>query len=652
MNEILALGGVGLAGASGVLAALIGLRTRTGDRLFVCLMLLGAALGMASALGAILGFGASSWKHWGGDPAIEVDALSGMFLAQIYLIGGLGAIYGLGYWSAEQYSDSAGRLRIFYGLMVAGMALLVIARNSILFLIGWEVMAIAAFFSLSIEDRKPGVRDVGFVYLVATRIGTLLVMACFAVLRFSTGSFSLSVTGLDGGTSGASAIFFLALLGFGLKAGLMPLHVWLPAAHATAPSHVSALMSGVLIKMGVYGLLRCSSWFETVPVWWGVLMFSGGMVSALLGVAFAIGQHDLKRLLAYHSVENIGIIVSGFGIALLGRATGHFALVLLGLGGALLHTWNHGLFKALLFLSAGSVIRATETRQIDLLGGLAKKLPRTCLAFFVGAIAISGLPPLNGFASELLVYLGMLRAGSLEIGTIGIAAALGVPVLALVGGLAALCFAKVFGVVFLGTPRSEHGSHAIESPWSMIAPMAVLGICCLILGAAPLLVAPVLERATSAWLGAATPYPLSALAPLGPIAWVNTVLILGVIGMSFLFFRTGPARATYGPTWDCGYAAGSARMQYTASSFSGWILDSFRSVLRPRVEAPELSGPFPGPSRFRSHVPEVVLDLGILPAGRALARIAVWFRWIQKGSVHLYLLYILGALISMLFIWR
>jgi formate hydrogenlyase subunit 3/multisubunit Na+/H+ antiporter MnhD subunit len=239
----------------------------------------------------------------------------------------------------------------------------------------------------------------------------------------------------------------------------MPLHVWLPGAHAIAPSHVSALMSGVLIKMGIYGLVRTFSLFPNPPLWWGQLVLLMGAISGVLGVAFAIGQHDFKRLLAYHSVENIGIICMGLGLALLGRSLGSGALVALGLGGALLHTWNHGLFKGLLFLSAGSVLHAAHTREIDELGGLAKRMPWTSFAFLVGSVAICGLPPLNGFVSELLVYLGLFEVARLPRGVLWLVGAIGAPTLALIGALALACFVKVFGAMFLGEPRWAVRSH-------------------------------------------------------------------------------------------------------------------------------------------------------------------------------------------------
>src|SRR5262249_48114316 len=292
------------------------------------------------------------------------------------------------------------------GTLTAGMALLVIARNSIVFLFGWEAMALSAFFLVTTEDHDGEVRETGWVYLVATHMATLCLFGLFGVLRAASGSFALAPLNPDRLAPGmATAIFILALVGFGLKAGVMPLHVWLPSAHAAAPSHVSAIMSGVLIKMGIYGLVRVTSLFPNPPLEWGGIVLGMGTVSGILGVAFAIGQHDLKRLLAYHSIENIGIIAMGLGLALIGRSLGRIDLIILGLCGGLLHVWNHAFFKGLLFFSAGSVIHATHTREIDHLGGLAKTMPATAWSFLIGAVAICGLPPLNGFVSEFLVYL-------------------------------------------------------------------------------------------------------------------------------------------------------------------------------------------------------------------------------------------------------
>ncbi|HMC88640.1 MAG TPA: proton-conducting transporter membrane subunit, partial [Gemmataceae bacterium] len=412
MSEALVLWGIVIAAGSGVPALLPGWSSMSGQWLTTLLAVLGAGLGLCG-VGTFWAAGDSQpivlpWPIPGAEFSVAMDGLAAIFLVPIFLISLLGNVYGLSYWKQADHPGNGRKLRLFYGTLTGGMALLVIARNSILFLFGWEIMALSAFFLVTTEDHEKEVRETGWIYLVATHLATLCLFALFALLRAATGSFALEPLEAASLTPRmATMIFVLALVGFGLKAGIMPLHVWLPSSHAIAPSHVSAIMSGVIIKMGIYGLVRVTSLLPNPPPEWGGVVLGLGVTSGALGVAFAIGQHDLKRLLAYHSVENIGIILMGLGLALLGRALGRADWVILGLSGALLHVWNHALFKALLFLSAGSVIHAVHTRAIDHLGGLAKSMPWTALSFLVGAVAICGLPPLNGFVSEFLIYLGL-----------------------------------------------------------------------------------------------------------------------------------------------------------------------------------------------------------------------------------------------------
>ena len=347
-----------------------------------------------------------------------IDGLSAIFLAPVFLISLLGNVYGLGYWKQTEHPENGRKLRLFYGTLTAGMALLVIARNGILFLFGWEIMAISAFFLVATDDDEKEVRDAGWLYLVATHTATLCLFAVFALLHAVHGSFALAP--LEPGThcrpGMATAIFVLALVGFGLKAGIMPLHVWLPSAHAAAPESCLGDHVGRSHQDGHLRAAPGDVAHSAIRRSTGACVLLGlGVVSGVLGVAFAIGQHDLKRLLAYHSIENIGIIVMGIGLAMIGRSLGRADWVVLGMGGSLLHVWNHALFKALLFLSAGSVIHSVHTRDIDHLGGLAKVMPWTSLCFLVGSVAICGLPPLNGFVSEFLIYLGLFgthRSGS------------------------------------------------------------------------------------------------------------------------------------------------------------------------------------------------------------------------------------------------
>jgi hydrogenase-4 component B len=450
-------------------------------------------------------------------------------------------------------------------------------------------------------------------------------------------------------------MFALALAGFGLKAGVMPLHVWLPGAHAAAPSHVSALMSGVIIKMGIYGIVRFTAILPHQRPEWGAIVLGLGIVSGILGVAYAIGQHDLKRLLAYHSIENIGIILMGVGLALLGRTVGRPDWVVLGLAGALLHVWNHALFKALLFLSAGSVVHATHTREIDHLGGIARRMPATSLCFLVGAVAICGLPPLNGFVSELLIYLGLFRTVSVPDGP-ALAGVFAVPALALIGALAAACFVKVYAAVFLGTARSEHGRHAREAGPAMLGPMVGIVACCLVIGLFPGRVAPALAIGVDAWSPGvvAAGGLLEDIAPLGWVGVAGLALLGGLLIITVCLrwtVRRHPVGA--GTTWACGYATPTERMQYTSSSFAQMIVRLFACALLPRVRRPDAGqlAIFPGKSEFHTDVPDAVLDRGVLPAFRVGARLAGWLHVVQQGSVQAYLLYIFLALLAIL-LWR
>jgi hydrogenase-4 component B len=381
------------------------------------------------------------------------------------------------------------------------------------------------------------------------------------------------------------------------------------------------------------------------------VLIGAGVVSGVLGVAYALGQHDLKRLLAYHSIENIGIICMGLGTAVLERSLGRPELVVLGVAGALLHVWNHGLFKGLLFLSAGSVLHATGTREIDRLGGLWSRMPRTGLAFLVGAVAICGLPPLNGLISELLVYLGLFRTVTEGSGP-WLAGALAAPALALIGALAIACFVKVFGAVFLGQARSTDVERAHEAGPAMLVPMGILGAACLFIGLCAPLVSGVLDSAVLAWAGPGA-LPAPALNRIAPLVWVSAMSAVLLLALALVGSRLAArARATATPaqvgTWDCGYAAPTGRMQYTSSSFAGILVGLLAWALRPTKQRPDLMGPFPAPAAFRSQLPDAVLDRAILPlfdlVGRSLERL----RPIQHGSVHLYLLYILVTLVALL----
>jgi hydrogenase-4 component B len=659
MSEGLALLGIAIAAVSGIFSVFARRSSMTGQWLAAFLAVIGSAIGLAGAVSfwvikeshpIVL-----PWRIPGAEFSVAMDGLSALFLLPIFLVALLGSAYGLAYWKQTEHPENGRKLRLFYGLLIAGMAMVVIARNGILFLFAWETMALSAFFLVTTEAHKEEAREAGWIYLVATHVATLSLFALFAMLRAASGSFALAPLAQDMvSPQVATAIFALALVGFGLKAGIMPLHVWLPSSHAIAPSHVSSIMSGVIIKMGIYGLVRITSLFPNPPLEWGALVLGLGTVSGVLGVAFAIGQHDLKRLLAYHSIENIGIIAMGLGLALIGRSLGRVDLMILGLCGALLHVWNHAFFKSLLFFTAGSVIHQTHTREIDLLGGLAKTMPITAWSFLIGAVAICGLPPLNGFVSEFLVYLGLFGSLGDAQGPTLWGAAFAAPALAMIGALAVACFVKVYGVVFLGTARSDYARRASESPAFMLVPMGTLIACCFIVGLAPVLVAPILSSAVSTWAPELRDVDLRllALAPLGWVMLMNLALTAGLVfagAVLWLRLRSGVVESA--PTWGCGYVAPTPRMQYTSSSFAQMLVGLFGWALRPQVKTPHNMPLFPQQNEFHSEVPDTVLDDAVMPAFRFGAWLFSRFRVFQRGSIQAYLLYIFVALIALL-LWR
>jgi hydrogenase-4 component B len=652
MTAIAVIIAISLAALSGVPGFVLSRSSRRGDRISVALLVLAALVDFVGILPLLAGAEAVTvWVDWpipNAAFALRIDALAAFFLLPIFAVSALTAIYALEYWPAEKHPHGSRTLRLTYGLIVAGLATQTIAANSILFLAGWEVTALAAFVAIATEDRVKEVRTASYLYLVTTRAGTLCLFAMFTLLHASTGSFALEpLASLP--SARASAIFALALAGFGLKAGMMPLHFWLPSAHAAAPTHVSALMSGVLIKIGIYGLLRVTSLLPPGPEWWGLSLLGLGVLSGVLGVAYAIGQHQVKRLLAYHSIENIGIILMGLGLAVLGRTLERPGLATLGLAGCLLHVWNHALFKSLLFLATGSVIHSTGTGDIDQLGGLFRHMRRTGLLFLCGAIAICGLPPLNGFVSELFVYLGLFDAIALPSGSAWMSSAFAAPLLALIGTLALACFVKVFGAVFLGNARSERAKTGHDSGASMLGPMAVLAGLCVFIGLAPQLVSGCLDHAMQAvWTGTAS-LSIASIVPLFTVSGAHALLFLIVaLASLFLVGRLRRAPISAGPTWDCGYAAPSARMQYSSSSFADMLVRLFGWALTPTEHREPPRGLFPASVRYARHVQDLVLDRVLRPSIASAAASLLRLRWLQPGRLHLYLLYIAVTLIALL----
>ncbi len=616
------------------------------DRFFATFVVAGSALASIPAF-RILGGAASEITRWhsgmpGGDWVIGIDPLSAVFLLAVLVVGAANAVYGVAYMRVGSDARLSRQASATYAALVTVLALVVTAQSVVLFLCAWELMAISSFLLVMTNHQETQVRRAGFIYIVATHTGTLLLFVMFAI--WSNGAADWSFASLAANRPalmwGGGPLFLLALAGFGMKAGFVPLHFWLPPAHAASPSHVSAVMSGILIKMGIYGMLRVVMLAGPPPAWWGWTVLALGALSAVLGVLWALAQHDIKRLLAYHSVENIGIIMIGMGLGTLGTAYGHPMLAILGYGAAVLHTVNHALFKALLFMSAGAVYRMTGTRNIEEMGGLARRMPVTFAAFLIGSVAIIGVPPLNGFVSEWLVYQGLFRAGySSDAARIALLAA---PVLALAGGLALACFAKAAGVMFLGNPRSDKPLAAREVGAAMLVPQLALAAACVAIGLLPMLVVGPFLFIGATIAGEQRSQALEAWSYVSPAAQnvalfaVVLLLVAAAIwaGRRFVLNR----RSVRGDaTWGCGYGATTPRMQYTASSFAAPLL----AVFEPLTGVQEHRGA----TVFHSTGRDLVLDRIVSPLWARIQRSALRLRPIQDGRLHFYLLYVVASVV-------
>jgi len=639
--------GVLLILVGAIVALILGKHPRLADGMFRSLVLAGCVTAAVPAVRVLLGrrLPVMSFRTTlpGGPWLAGLDELSAWFVLLLCIVATATVSYGVTYLARERAHRNIGPPHALFALLVAAMLGVFAARAVVPFLLAWETMAVSAYFLIVFDHERPGVRGAGMVYLVLTHAGTLALLGMF--LAWGRSSPDLSFVHLTPGAAhavgGGAPILLLAIFGFGVKAGVFPFHFWLPGAHAAAPSHVSALLSGVMIKTGVYGLFRVLSLLGAPPPWWAWTVLLLGLASALLGVLWALTQHDLKRALAYSSVDNVGIILLGLGLGALGNAYHKPVLAILGFGGALLHTLNHALFKSLLFLGAGAVVRATGTGEIDRLGGLARLMPRTAWAFLIGSIAIVGLPALNGFIGEWTLVRGFLAAGG-STGPLRLAG-LGAAAIGLLGALTLACFVRLGTAVFLGKPRSAGAQPTDDAPGGIGAGLALLGVACFAIGLLPMIVVrPALRVAAvlSASPAALAMGPIEGSATRAVTALVAGLLLLCALVWSVRLWAGRAGLVRLDVTWGCAYPQPTVRMQYTAASFSAPLARAFSSGALPLVEESAAGVATGGEDR--------VLRAIAAPFWRRIRRLAAELRPLQQGRVTTYLQYIIATVVLLL----
>jgi hydrogenase-4 component B len=621
------------------------------------------AFGMFGLAGGSLQLSISDLLPIGG-VAFGIDRLGAFFVLVIALGATPAALYAIGYTREYAGKHSLAGMAFAFNVFVAAMILVPLARNVMTFLVLWEVMSLASYFLVITEHEREETLRAGWVYFVMTHAGFAALLVGFLLLARATGTMSFTewavAAGKLDGTS-RNLIFILFAMGFGSKAGVIPLHVWLPRAHPAAPSHVSALMSGVMIKLGVYGLVRVAfDWLGAGPLWWGGTILVLGAVSGVLGVLYALLDADLKRLLAYSSVENIGIIMLGLGAAMLFQAHGFPGLAALALVAALYHTLNHAAFKSLLFMGAGAVLQATHTRNMEDLGGLIKRMPQTAVFFLVGSLAIAALPPFNGFISEWLTFQSLLLSFQISAHTVNLIFALGVAAFALTSGLATACFVRAFGITFLALPRSEPAALAREVAWTMRAAMVLLAVACVALGVAPFVILPPLEATVFDLMGghADMHFDWNAVVANDGFGWVAPLWIaLGLLAFLMaiplaLHLMGVNRRRRYYETWGCGRALQTARFEYTATAFANPFKRVFALLYRPvkklDIEFHPESRYFVRTIAYYNEGRSVFEDTLYRPLLRLIQALARAARALQSGNVHSYLVYILVALVALL----
>ncbi|MCZ7405721.1 MAG: hydrogenase 4 subunit B [Candidatus Methanoperedens sp.] len=622
----------------------------------------GSIFGIAFSLSVIFGttfslaLPGSSFLQFG----IFVDALSAFFILVISVAVFAVSVYSIGYVREYFGKKNIGYLGFLYNIFILSMILVVTANNAVMFLIVWELMSVISYFLVVYEHEKPETRKAGFIYIVMTHIGTGFIILSFLIFAGSSGSFNFE-TFRAAGTAMPPLLkdtaFVFALIGFGAKAGIVPLHIWLPYAHPAAPSNVSALMSGVMIKTAIFMLIRV--FFDFLGggfAWWGYLVLAVGTLSAIIGILYAVVEPDIKRMLAFSSIENVGIILIGIGASMIFLEGGRPVLAAIAAIAALYHLLNHSVFKGLLFMGAGSIIYSTHTKNIENLGGLIKKMPVSSVLILVGVLSISALPPFSGFVSEWLTFQSLLLGFNFNTFTM-IVLSISAAVLALTGALAAFCFLKTFGIGFLAIPRSEHAEHAKEANTPMLLGMGIFAVLSILLGVLPFYILPLLDKVALTFIGVSAFSQSFSLGALGTIVLpakisLSTPLLLVLLFIfllvPFLLLQNARKSRVIYETWGCGQPKSTSRNEYTAHAFSKPVEMWFKSLYRParQTEATYSASPFLKESfRFESRIEQVFEQYIYEPV--------VWFvmaksqsaKVVQTGSIHAYLSYIFGTLV-------
>jgi hydrogenase-4 component B len=587
----------------------------------------------------------------------RLDSLAGFFLAVVGIIVVSVAIYAIGYMRSYEKQRPIIGMTFFTGLFVAGMYLVLLANDVFSFMLAWELMSISSYFLVAYHHENTANRSAAFVYLLMAHLSGLFILFSFGILvKFSHSFDFTAMHAIPLSPVWASIAFLAAFIGFGMKAGIVPLHVWLPRAHPVAPSHISALMSGVMLKVAIYGLLRfCFSLVSEIHWQWGVVILVIGTVSALLGVLYALMQHDLKKLLAYHSVENIGIIFIGIGLSMVFYSAGYPLLGALGLIAALYHCLNHALFKSLLFLGAGAILQHSHEHDLEKMGGLIHKMPHTALFFLIGCISISALPPFNGFVSEWLTFQAALQAPVLKSEIFRTVIPVAAAILALTGALAAACFVKVYGVAFLGQARTRHVRHARDPVFGMQLAMGFLAVLCLLFGVLPVFVINLLNIVVKDLVGTGlidTQHWLW-LVPLSSAtaSYSAPVVVLGIPLIGFgiywlLRIMRRRDRIKIVKPWECGFGGINARMQYSATAFAMPIRRVFGGLLPSKEKIEKINGEV----TYKLQVIDWIWKYFYEPLEKYVLLVARVFARMQGGNVRVYLAYVFCTLILLLWV--